>query len=138
MRLASTFAALLLATSLHAALADEASDKAAVAVAESWLVLTDAGDFAGSWKTAAEFFKSAITAEKWAEAAKSVRAPLGKVVSRKLKSARATKTLPGAPDGAYVVIQFDTVFENKKSAVETVTPMLDKDGQWRVSGYFIK
>ncbi|MGA9534411.1 MAG: DUF4019 domain-containing protein [Desulfobacterales bacterium] len=27
---------------------------------------------------------------------------------------------------------------NKTSAVETITPMLDKDGQWRVSGYYIK
>jgi len=29
-------------------------------------------------------------------------------------------------------------FENKKSAVETITPMLDKDKKWRVSGYYIK
>jgi hypothetical protein len=36
-----------------------------------------------------------------------------------------------------VVIQYDTSFANKKSAVETVTPLLDSDGQWRVSGYFI-
>jgi len=42
------------------------------------------------------------------------------------------------PDGDYVIIQFDTSFENKKSAIETVTPMLDKDGVWRVSGYYIK
>jgi phosphoglycolate phosphatase len=31
-----------------------------------------------------------------------------------------------------------TVFENKKSAIETITPTLDNDGEWRVSGYFIK
>jgi len=37
-----------------------------------------------------------------------------------------------------VVIRYDASFANKKSAIETVTPMLDKDGQWRVSGYFIK
>jgi len=30
------------------------------------------------------------------------------------------------------------VFEKKKAAVETVTPMMDRDGTWRVSGYFIK
>jgi hypothetical protein len=36
------------------------------------------------------------------------------------------------------VIQFRASFENKKSAVETVTPMKDEDGQWRVSGYFMK
>jgi hypothetical protein len=28
--------------------------------------------------------------------------------------------------------------KNKRSAVETITPMRDPDGQWRVSGYFIK
>ena len=48
------------------------------------------------------------------------------------------RTVPGAPDGEYVVIQFETSFENKKSAVETVTPMRDKDGRWRVSGYYVK
>ncbi len=47
-------------------------------------------------------------------------------------------SLPGAPDGEYVVIQIQTSFENKKSAVETITPMLDKDGRWRVSGYQIR
>jgi hypothetical protein len=26
----------------------------------------------------------------------------------------------------------------KKTAIETVTPMQDKDGAWRVSGYYIK
>lgn len=47
-------------------------------------------------------------------------------------------SLPGAPDGEYVVVQFETSFTNKKAAAETVTPMLENDGQWRVSGYYIK
>jgi hypothetical protein len=46
--------------------------------------------------------------------------------------------LPGAPDGEYVVIQFEASFEKKKAAVETVTPMVDEDGEWRVSGYYLK
>lgn len=66
------------------------------------------------------------------------RKPLGAVLSRTFKLAKYSTSLPGAPDGQYVVIQYDTSFENKKSAVETITPMLDRDGQWRVSGYFIK
>jgi hypothetical protein len=66
------------------------------------------------------------------------RQPLGKVKSRQLMSRKYTKTLPGAPDGEYVVIQYKSSFENKKVAIETVTPMLDKDGNWRVSGYYIK
>ena len=68
----------------------------------------------------------------------SVRKPLGELVSRKLKSATFAKSLPGAPDGEYVVLQFDASFENKKEAIETVTPVREKDGKWKVSGYFIK
>jgi hypothetical protein len=64
--------------------------------------------------------------------------PLGKVLKRTIKSSQYATSLPGAPDGEYVVIQYETSFANKKSAVETITPMLDKDGKWRVSGYYIK
>ncbi|MDJ0589504.1 MAG: DUF4019 domain-containing protein [Pleurocapsa sp. MO_226.B13] len=68
----------------------------------------------------------------------SVRNPLGQTVSRSLKSKQYHTSLPGVPDGEYVVIQFNTSFEHKKSAVETVTPMKDPDGKWRVCGYYIK
>jgi len=106
--------------------------------AQTWLALTDAGKYPESWTEASAYFKAAVTQSKWADALTAVRSPLGKVLSRKLKSATYTKTIPGAPDGEYVVIQYDTSFENKKESVETVTPMLDKDGKWRVSGYYIK
>jgi hypothetical protein len=79
-----------------------------------------------------------VTKEQWAQKVKPVREPLGKVVSRELLTAEYKTALPGAPDGEYVVIQFKTVFANKKDSVETITPMKDKDGQWRVSGYYIK
>jgi Protein of unknown function (DUF4019) len=114
------------------------SEELAQQSAEGWLGLVDSGKYAESWDETAELFKNAVTKEQWQQALKSTRAPLGKLQSRKLKSATYAKTLPGAPAGEYVVIQFDSSFENKKSAVETVTPMLDKDGRWHVSGYFIK
>jgi hypothetical protein len=106
--------------------------------AEAWLVLTDSGKYGESWDEASSFFKSKLTKDQWQSALTSVRAPLGAVLSRKLKSAKYTKTLPGAPDGEYVILQYETSFDNLNSAVETITPMLDKDGKWRVSGYFIK
>ena len=46
--------------------------------------------------------------------------------------------LPGAPDGKYVAIRNQVSFENKAGAVETITPMLDRDALWRVSGYFVR
>jgi hypothetical protein len=120
------------------AFADAGSEKKAVAAADSWLKLIDSGKFAESWDTASDLFKSAGEKEQWAKTVGAVRGPLDKVLQRKLKSKQFMTSLPGAPDGKYVVIQYDTSFENKKAAVETVTPMLDKDGKWRVSGYYIK
>ena len=100
--------------------------------------MVDGGEYAHSWDEAAEYFKGAITREQWGQSLQGVRKPLGKVISREVKSKTYTTSLPGAPDGEYVVIQFETSFEHKKSAVETVTPMIDTDGKWRVSGYYIK
>ncbi|MCJ7673809.1 MAG: DUF4019 domain-containing protein [Sedimentisphaerales bacterium] len=114
------------------------AEKAAVAAADAWLKLVDVGQYAESWAEAAEYFKNAVSKEDWQKSMEPFRKPLGALVSRTLKSTDYTTTAPGAPDGQYVIIQYDSSFENKKSAVETVTPMLDKDGKWRVSGYFIK
>jgi len=66
------------------------------------------------------------------------RQPLGSVLSRKLKTAQPQTHMPGAPDGQYLVLQFDTSFAEKKAAVETVTVGLEQDGVWRASGYYIK
>ncbi len=117
--------------------ADKPED-AAQAAAEAWLKLVDAGSYEASWDQAAKLFKGAVTKEQWKQAMSGGRAPLGKVVSRKLKSRDYTEKLPGAPDGKYVVIQYDTVFEKKAGSVETITPMQDPDDAWRVSGYFIR
>ncbi len=110
----------------------------AQAAAESWLKLTDAGDAEASWEQAAKLFQGAVTKEQWKQSLAGVRPPLGKVISRKVISRRYSEKAPGAPDGKYVIIRYETVFEKKASAVETVTPMLDPDGVWRVSGYFIR
>ena len=124
--------------SLQALAVAGSPEEQAQAAANAWLALVDAGKYQESWEGAASFFKGAVPQEKWQQQMQTFRQPLGKATSRKLKSAKYTKTLPGAPDGEYVVIQYQTSFAKKKSAVETVTPMLDKDGKWRVSGYYIK
>jgi hypothetical protein len=114
------------------------AEKAAIESARVWVELVDSEKYIESWEEAAEYFKSAISKDKWQETIQTVRKPLGKTISRELKSQRYVISLPGAPDGEYVVIQYNTSFESKKVSVETITPMLDKDGKWRVSGYYIK
>jgi hypothetical protein len=114
------------------------AEKAAVVAAKSWLKLVDQGGYSESWTEAAGYFKNAVTKEQWEQSMVAVRKPLGKKLSRKLKSKTYSTSLPGAPDGQYVIIQLEISFQNKKASVETITPMLDEDGQWRVAGYFIK
>jgi hypothetical protein len=118
--------------------AQEKPETRAQQSAEAWLQLVDSGKFGESWDDSSSLFKAAVAREQWDQMLHATRDPLGKLQSRKLKSATYTKNLPGAPDGEYVVIRYDTSFEHKQSAVETITPMLDKDGKWRVSGYYIK
>jgi hypothetical protein len=110
----------------------------AVSSAESWLALVDKADYTGSWKDAAPFFTNAVTEAAWESSMNAYRKPLGDLVSRNLKSAHHETQLPGAPDGQYVVMQFETSFANKKSAVETITVGPEQDDQWKVSGYYIK
>jgi hypothetical protein len=119
-------------------LADSGKEKAGEAAARAWLSLVDEGKYAESWNQAATVFKETVTQESWIQSLKSYRQPLGKNKSRTRTSSKYARTLPGAPDGEYVVIQYQSSFEKKQSAVETITPMLDRDGKWRVSGYYIR
>ena len=117
--------------------ADKEKEEAAKRAARAWLALVDAMQYEASWKEAASLFKAQVSTTDWAKAVAGVRRPLGDLVARDLMSATYATSLPGAPDGEYVVLQFETRFENKAQAVETVTPMLD-EGHWRVSGYYIR
>ena len=110
----------------------------AKSAALEWLELVDEGDYGESWDEAAELFRGAVAKEQWARQVGGVRGPLGDVESREVSSATAHRSVPGAPDGDYVVIEYRTRFENKSSAVETVTPMRDPDGTYRVSGYYVR
>ena len=137
-RIACIFFLGVLLVSVSVTKADSKKENAAISEALKWLTEIDEGKYGASWNDAAEYFKNAVKKEQWVHSLESVRKPLGNLISRELNNAVYKTSLPGVPDGQYMVIQFQASFENKKSATETVTPMLDKDGNWRVSGYYIK
>lgn len=111
---------------------------AATQAAEQWLAALDAGKYADCWEQSAALMRRAVAKVDLEASLRKVLQPFGKVVSRKLLSTNYTKSLPGAPDGEYVIMQYQTDFDSKKGAVETITPMKDADGRWRVSGYYVK
>ncbi len=113
-------------------------EKKAKIAAKSWLELVDAKNYAKSYDDAASFFKKMVKKDDWINTLTNLRSMLRGVVSRQLISEEYTTKMEGAPDGEYVVLKYKTKFEKKEYADEVVVPMLDTDGKWRVSGYYIK
>jgi len=112
--------------------------KAGVEAAERWLELADAGKGDASWSAAAGVFRGAVTQAQWSAALAQARAPLGDLKSRTLSNARFTRTLPGAPEADYVVIQYAAVYANRPGVTETVVATRETDGAWKVTTYLIQ
>jgi hypothetical protein len=125
-------------TSITALASNSKEEAAAIFAAKKWLALVDAEKYAESWKEADEYFRHTVQPQLWVESMKALREPFGKLISRTVNAKIYKTALPGAPNGEYVVIQFKTSFENLKTAVETATLMMGKDGVWRVAGYYVK
>jgi Protein of unknown function (DUF4019) len=141
MKLLKTLAALALAaaiTALAAFGAEELDTAPAMAAAQGWLTQVDAGDFAQSWDDSAAYFRAGIPKLEWEKKLDAARGPLGVLITRKIIRADFARKLPGAPDGEYVVIRYETRFGNVPRVAETVTAMHEQDGSWKVAGYFIK
>lgn len=128
---------LILILSLMVTSLSWAGETPSVEVAKSWLGGIDAGLYEQSWDEASALFQEQITKEQWRDIIKAVRAPLGEVISRNELGRQSFTSLPGAPEGEYLVLQFNTEFANKAGAVETLT--LSKNGdKWQAVGCFIK
>jgi Protein of unknown function (DUF4019) len=105
--------------------------------AQDWLELTDAGHFDRSWDEAAQVLRHQVQRPIWAAITSALRSPLGSVISRKVRSAAFTRTLPGEPDGEYVIIEYETRFENKPNAKEFVESARETDSSWKIASYHI-
>jgi hypothetical protein len=114
------------------------AERIAIRSSEDWVALVDSGQYAESWKSAAAVFRSAVPQEKWESSMNTTREPLGKLQTRRLDTAKYTTILPGIPAGDYVVLLFESSFEHKAVAQETVIVSREKDKVWRVAGYYIK
>lgn len=120
-----------------AATLSTADSAAAGQAASSFLALLDTGKFADSWTGGAAMLRGAVPQDQWNGVLGSMRKPLGELKSRKQLASTFTRSLPGAPAGEYVVVQYQSEFANK-TVTETVTPMREADGSWKVAGYFVQ
>jgi len=133
------FALSLIFTACSPNVSDRDKQKeAAVEASLHWLALLDSEEYDQSWKEASQSFQNLIDRELWREIVNNVRSPLGNLISRELLTIQYTANLPEAPEGEYFIIQFESNFTNMENAIETLTPSLEEDKIWRVSGYYIR
>lgn len=109
----------------------------AQAAATAWLRLVDRGQLGESWDSAAILVHRGVTRPAWVAAVRTARGRLEPLGPRTLLSASYQTELPSSPPGEYVVLQYRTK-AGSGTVVETVTPMKEPDGRWRVSGYYIR
>jgi Protein of unknown function (DUF4019) len=113
-----------------------APDRQAVAAANKWLSVMDASNYAQAYAMFPARIRSGGDAiEKqcigyW----RTRRTPLGRTLSRKFAKAYFGRTLQGSPDGYYEFLYYNTSFQHKAQAIESVT-LTKESGHWQVSGY---
>jgi hypothetical protein len=112
----------------------EAKEAAAAQKAEAWLKLMDNGDYGKAWDECGALFRNMVTRQQWVEGLPKDRAALGKFKSRKLEDVMYRSSMPGAPEGEYVMTRFFADYE-KNPKVEEVVSLMYIDGTWRPIGY---
>jgi hypothetical protein len=114
-----------------------ADEQAAERQALGFLGYLDHGRYADSYAYTGMLIRSQLDRDAFAKQLEKARAGTGALLSRELIHASYATTVPGAPEGQYVVLEYNAAFANRQEAVETLTLSLAK-GYWRVNGYYIK
>ncbi len=115
------------------------AEKAAATASGAWLAIVDAGRYGESWDAAAATFRQALTKPQWIGRASRRCARRSASWCRAGSSAASSRRgCPGRRRASTWSSSTTADFEKAKGMTETVTPMKDPDGTWRVSGYYIK
>jgi len=130
-------AALAASSIAPASLAQDPRALQAQEAAREWLALADRQDADAARSAAGAKFRDALAAERWRDALRSVRGPLGEVTQRTVVSTQLTRTLSGQPDGDYALVAFRTSWSGKPVGRELVS-LEYESGRWRVIGYVIQ
>lgn len=130
---AALLAALLIGSSAFAQNPKEVAD--ARVAAERWMKLMDTEEYSAAWNSGSEGMRKGLPKVGWNLLASTVHMPLGAFKGRTFKSSEVSPATPDKPES--VALTYIGDYENSHNVLEKVTAVLEKDGQWRVSGYTI-
>jgi hypothetical protein len=112
-------------------------EQAAERQALGFLGYLDHGRYADSYAYTGMLIRAQLDRDSFSKQLEKARSGTGALLSRELIDSSYTTTVPGAPEGEYVVLHYGASFANRQEAEETVILAFAK-GYWRVSGYYIK
>ncbi len=102
-----------------------------------WLALMDAGQYEEGWRQSHPLFQEKLDRDEWLQQMQKERGSLGEVKAREVYDSGYFGNIPNHPGLEMTVIQFQSSFENKPQAVETLSPVRLNGGPWKVGGYVI-
>jgi hypothetical protein len=114
-----------------------ADEQAAQRQALGFLGYLDNGRFGDSYAYTGMLIRTKLDRETFASKVEKTRNGFGALQGRELIDASYTNSVPGAPEGQYVILHYHANFTNRPDEVETVTLAFAK-GYWRIVGYYIK
>ena len=114
-----------------------AVDDARIAAIE-FLALVDEREYDKSYSTASSVLREEVSHEDWVAHVSNSRDPLGLLDQRMENLSVFHDSLPDAPPGEYVILTYDSSFENNEFAAEVVAVAKGSDGVWRVVGYYFE
>ena len=117
---------------------DPEKAQVATSAANRFLQLLDQGEYARSWQTSAALMQSRVTEKEWTEKLTQARTRSGALVERKQDKISYSTTAYDSPDGEYILLVFNSRFQQAEKVEETLTIMLEEDNRWRVAGYFMQ
>lgn len=110
---------------------------AAIAAAWQWLVFVDGEDYGAAWASASPLWKDSTSEEKWTAALRALREPLGGIQKREVVRALAATSIPGRPEGSYVIVQFRANFASRSDVMEKLTMARSASGDWQACEYAV-
>lgn len=126
---------LLLAMLPLSARSEEGGETAPAAAATRFVAMLDAGTVDDAWHEFTPLAQIIKSEAQWQHLQQSLRTAYGPLEKRSIRGVTLQSRYAMLPDGHYAIVQFDTVFRNKRSAIETIVLIQSQDSLWQVHDY---
>lgn len=107
----------------------------AAQAAKNYVTDLDQGRYAETWEKGGILFQSTITKANWVKNLDLTRKPFGKVLSRALEAEHIISDPYDPTEGIFMVIEYQTAFENAPQGREHLILRLGPNDEWRVGSY---